>query len=384
MKLKRNILIDIGLISLLVTVSGYAAYLLFWQPLLPMMVFGNGVKVNFITPSGKIKLETDFDDYDRGGWWSEGMFIVKHDGKSGFIDRRGNIIGPVFDEVKPFSEGLAAVKYRGKWGFVDKKGKPLWFDYDAAGSFCEGLAPVQVAGKYGYINKEGQMVIQPLYDLALPFAHGMAAVMTGAVKVDMQLTPDIRCIMYRAESLLAMINTKKWHGLPLGRTTEDGFYRPGIWGYIGKKGDYLIEPQFNFANSFSKNGLAAVSQGARFGYINRRGNFTVFPAYGFAMPMNGDRGIVLTGEGDKAKTGVVDMNGNVIVKPAFESIMPFSRGLAAVKTDGKWGYIDENGKSVIPPQFTKAGQFLGGYAKVSDLSGKSGYIDTNGRFILTF
>src|SRR5258708_34786859 len=37
-----------------------------------------------------------------------------------------------------------------------------------------GLFPVRVNGKYGYISKSGEMVIQPQFDRAEPFAEGYA------------------------------------------------------------------------------------------------------------------------------------------------------------------------------------------------------------------
>ena len=40
------------------------------------------------------------------------------------------------------------------------------------------------------------------------------------------------------------------------------------YGYINKKGDYVINPQFDAADSFSE-GLAAVEDDDEYGYINK-------------------------------------------------------------------------------------------------------------------
>ena len=44
----------------------------------------------------------------------------------------------------------------------------------------------------------------------------------------------------------------------------------GKWGYIDKSGSYVINPQFNVAGSFSKNGLAYVNSNGRYGYIDKK------------------------------------------------------------------------------------------------------------------
>ena len=48
----------------------------------------------------------------------------------------------------------------------------------------------------------------------------------------------------------------------------------------------------------------------------------------------------------------------------FDDALPFSGGLAAVKTNGVWGYIDTNGEFSIDPAFEEAGSFVGNLAAV--------------------
>ena len=65
-------------------------------------------------------------------------------GKSGYIDKNGNISIPlIFDKAYSFSENLAVIVINGKYGYIDQIGKeiiPCQFEY--AASFKEGLAPV--------------------------------------------------------------------------------------------------------------------------------------------------------------------------------------------------------------------------------------------------
>ena len=125
--------------------------------------------------------------------FSEGLAMVKVDGR-GYINKKGQLaILPQFDEADDFSEGLARVKLNGNYKYINKEGNLIaesQFDkakelYEEHGSvevngkrvyINEGLAVVEVNGKYGYINKEGNVVIEPQFDNAGEFTEGLAMV----------------------------------------------------------------------------------------------------------------------------------------------------------------------------------------------------------------
>jgi len=66
----------------------------------------------------------------------------------------------------------------------------------------------------------------------------------------------------------------------------------------------------------------------------------------------------------------------------YDSIAPYSEGLAAVKLNSKWGYIDENKKLVIPIQYKYADPFSEGIASV--YLNKFGCIDKTGKVVIAF
>ncbi len=172
----------------------------------------------------------------------EQLFMVKKDGKFGYITRDGTLAIPCqYEQASPFAEGLASVMAAGKWGFIDGTGKMLGRPlYEKVDDFSDGLAAVNLAGKFGYINKQGSMVIKPQFDRAERFSEGLAAVLVG-----------------------------------------------DRWGYIDKLGRFVIKPQFFRASDF-QNGLAVVmmfrddemfnnAEQAMLGYVNRRGEFVWRP-----------------------------------------------------------------------------------------------------------
>ncbi|MDW8114786.1 MAG: WG repeat-containing protein, partial [candidate division WOR-3 bacterium] len=79
------------------------------------------------------------------------------------------------------------------------------------------------------------------------------------------------------------------------------------WGYKDKKGEIVIEPQFDEALNFSE-GLARVKIGGKWGYI--------------------------------------DENGTLVIEPKFDDGFPFYEGKARVKVGERWYYINKEGKII--------------------------------------
>ncbi|MDR1654248.1 MAG: WG repeat-containing protein [Prevotellaceae bacterium] len=186
------------------------------------------------------------------------------------------------------------------------------------------------------------------------------------------------------------------------------------WGYINKKGEYVINPQFQNAGFF-RDGLAKViSSDGKTGYIKKDGKYAI-PAkfksgthfaeglafvvsdgsYPVCIDKSGEtkfslkqakyvcsfsEGLAMIVIADD-KFGFVDKSGKTVINPQFEGASSFSEGLAAVKQKGKCGFIDKTGKIVINPQFDKVGDFKNGKAVFHN--GKQyGYIDSKGGYVI--
>jgi len=82
----------------------------------------------------------------------------------GYIDKTGFfVIQPRFRSGVQFSEGLANVNEVGARGFIDRTGEfviKLPDDLIAIGSFSDGLARVTLQGGIGFIDRRGNVVIK--------------------------------------------------------------------------------------------------------------------------------------------------------------------------------------------------------------------------------
>ena len=130
----------------------------------------------------------------------------------------------------------------------------------------------------------------------------------------------------------------------------------GVFGYINKNGEYIINPQFEYASWFSE-GLASVGIGDKYGYINKKGE--------------------------------------IAINPQYEGASDFYEGLAAVKIGEKWGFINKKGQIAIEPKYNfQPSGFRNGLAKVvfqKNICNESlgikyyevtwGYIDKSGNMV---
>lgn len=160
-----------------------------------------GGDVGYIDPAGKVVIEPREGLTDEG--FADGLASVTtitgemlHRVHTFvFIDSTGKtVLEPKLDfeniaNHHEFFDGLAMLEYRPSGvAFIDKTGA-IAFRVDVpslreVGDFHDGLARIKVGGnidsgrggKCGYIDKTGKVVIEPTYDEASDFEHGLAHV----------------------------------------------------------------------------------------------------------------------------------------------------------------------------------------------------------------
>ena len=305
-------------------------------------------KWGYIDAEGELVVSPQYDhamDYHNGY-----AYVTKGD-KNWILNSKGEIAFEcaIFD-YKPFSEGFAAGTMAGGWRFFDPKGEMLPGKFANVRSFSEGLAGIQLKGEsdranlWGYIDAQGEIVIPARYYWAGDFSDGLAPVCFSK-------------------------------------------YPPGEWGYIDKSGRVVIDGKFESAASFSE-GLAKVGVGKNnFGYIDKKGEYVIQPRpFMMANPFHDGLAAIRGGEvrGQYYKGfGFMDKAGKVVIAEEFGYALDFSGGLAPMRKsrnhdEGQWGYIDKSGEWVVQPQYDHAGTYRGKLAVVEQ-DKQVGYIDRSGR-----
>lgn len=267
-----------------------------------------------------------------------------------------------------------------KFGFMNRAGKTvIEAQFSKVNYFKEGAARVAIAGDWGYIDKNGEYIVEPSYGWAQDFSDGLAQVM---IRSENNGETVLKTGFIDQTGKLAIkasfdFNSRK------SAYFKDGLApvaRDGQWGFINKKGVFVIEPTFEEAHNFAE-GFAAVEQNGRWGYVDQEGKtvipFTFEQASHFA---EGLAAVMVDG-----KWGFIDTNGKTIIEPAFGyryyGTPAFKQGLANMMQGEQWGFIDTEGRFKIEPQFELAAAFHDGRAKIVQ-NGKTGFIDSKGNVVI--
>ena len=178
--------------------------------------------------------------------------------------------------------------------------------------------------------------------------------------------------------------------LAVARTTE-GEDSHNL-GYINRQGEWVIPPRFYNGDNFTANGLASVELKVdgkfKVGYINRQGQWVIPPqfVFGGSFTDNGLARVIVSING-KNKYGYIDREGEWVIPAKFEWAESFSANelaVAQLEEGGKYGYLDTWGEWAIPPKFSYARRFSANglaAARLED-NGKWGYIDSKGEWVI--
>ena len=157
--------------------------------------------------------------------------------------------------------------------------------------------------------------------------------------------------------------TLLWAGICLGQSGREPLVvvQHGKYGYIDHEGKIIIRTQFIWADDFWQ-GLGTVYVCGRYVSIDRSG---VLHPLRIAVERR------LDPKRKDKKAGFVDASGHFAIAPTFDDVLPFSDGLAAVRSGENWGFIDKFGQVVIPIQFKAAYYFREGVTMVEADQGTS-------------
>lgn len=276
----------------------------------------DGEHYGVIASDGRIVVEPRFDSFARPGF-VDGLAGVRIGDRSGFIDTTGEFaIEPKYHGFGPFSEGFAWVRPEGRDDsvLIDRTGA-IVFDQPVSyhGHFSEGLVQISLPGedRFTFLDASGRIALCGTENGLL----GRGDFHEGRAKV--------------IDSLSNWI------------------------GYIDRSGNVVVKPQFFFshAQDFSE-GLAAVGDGEQWGYIDRRGEWVIPLRFREAKSFSeGLAAVAVDGtneDGDRCnRWGYIDASGEFVLPPRYDSADPFSEGCAWVSaSDGPDGYIDTRGEWV--------------------------------------
>lgn len=176
-------------------------------------------------------------------------------------------------------------------------------------------------------------------------------------------------------------------GEALNEQAEDSLYNHGLlavkmgekWGYLDKKGDMRILPQFDEANAFAKDGLALVKKDEKYGMIDNEGNI-VIPLQFDDLREFSPNGLALAKIDNQY--GYINRLGNFVIAPQYQYATNFTAGgRAAIEQNNKWGIINQSGELILSPQFDTIGKLNDNGLTIVRVDANFGLIDETGKII---
>jgi hypothetical protein len=142
---------------------------------------------------------------------------------------------------------------------------------------------------------------------------------------------------------------------------EEAELQAGKWGFIDKNGNWVIEPRFASADSFSE-GLARAGVDDKAAFIDKTGNWAIEPQYD---PYQGfSEGLAPVAPDLMGPYGYIDKTGDIVIDLRFDFAGSFNEGRAIIVKEEKHGFIDTEGNVVVEPRFSRAYDYSEGLAAV--------------------
>lgn len=282
-----------------------------------------------VNPDGEIVVPLEYSCLEP---FSEGLAKMRSFGKTlyGFLDINGNTkIHANYETAFSFAEGLAFVrkpihKREQEAGFIDIEGLMKFLTpFSDSRGFHEGFAILEHEAArgsfYSYLQRDGNILKnrQP-HSITIPrldwllradeFQDGLALVLDefagysiisslGEVVVNFGHQYEYiasfheDCAKVRNNRAYGFIDRAGNESIPcvIDFFTMENFYNGlakfqydehGAFGYVDKKLNTVIPPQFESAGNFSE-GLAYVQRDGLFGFVNTEGEIVILPQYSY-------------------------------------------------------------------------------------------------------
>lgn len=246
-----------------------------------------------------------------GEYWG----YIKEDGRTE-IDFK-------YDEATAFYGKYAVVKLDGVYTLIDKSG--YWNAVDKNGieqvtQLCGSTIIGVNNGEYSFYSNTFKLLSEDKYDKIIAGSsdrffvqrNGKWALLDQSFKSLTEYiftdvcTNDYGEVFFKDYGMVAdengyyMINRNGEARFAArfadARGIESGYVavagQNGKWGFINEKGEYIIEPAYDEAKSFSS-GLAAVKIGDKWGYVNKYGQLQIENEYSEAFSFIKDKALVI-------------------------------------------------------------------------------------------
>lgn len=331
----------------------------------------NVSKLGYIDYNGELVIDLQFQQYlYEGSDFSDGMAVVRLNNKSGYINKKGEIIfEPKLYKGHPFRNGYAVIEKEYSVRSVINKEGEILFD------------PIEQYRRQRQVkptNKESLYLNDKVTNGVITFAITYYSTYPSTKKMgyfDMKGT-----MFFPFDYLVGNFNDE------LARTFSNNDSKVG---FINKNGKIAIPLKFKTVSDFHNGkAIAQDSNTRKYGIIDTKGSYIIEPKYSYISKYFYKSNIILVKD-KSGKTGYISIEGENITEFEYEFGLDFSEGLALVNSrENGYQFINETGEPAFNLEFKApliylAGSFIGGLAKVR-VDKNDAYINKKGEIIFKY
>ena len=303
--------------------------------------------------------------------FEQGRAVVEKDEKFGMIDRVGSLIFPLeFNELGTLSEGLVYGSKDSLYAYYDKNyNLRIQPKYNEAFAFLGKKAKVQIGINQAFIDEYGTFLVPPGYEKIRIFNDSLFIFededSIGLIRNNCQVVVSAhfneigQLSMDRAlavqDDLIGYIDGTGKVVINIIYETFPNFLKrgqfksnlaivkqKGKFGVIDKQGKVILPISFNEIGDISS--LMAFSKGKGWGFIDLTGKVIIQPEFDYAESFKDGLAIVEK----MTLQGVIDAKGNDIIPISFASIERLTKDLFIVSNGSKDGIYSSKGEILVP------------------------------------
>lgn len=319
----------------------------------------------FIDANAKTVIPIAFDAVTS---FYEGLSLVSKNDSVFFINKENtNPFDQFFTDAYTFKNGIAPVKHGNKWCFINRQGQIISPIYDEINEISDNFYTVKLNGKYGALNNFGQVIIEPRFEQLGDFKNGFA--------------------YYRSDNKSGFVSKDGYvHKAEFDWLSDFGADKIAVvkkvnsYGLVNESGKIILETKYDQVLK-TNNGIFIVVLNNLYGFYSGNGCFLSEVRYDFLKEKPADfytNGQVfkLIKKGEQA---LMDANGRTSIDfGVYDEINFAYDGLIRVKKKNKYAYADRKLNLVIPYKYSQAGDFNDSCALVQ-LKDKFILLNTQGK-----
>ena len=160
--------------------------------------------------------------------------------------------------------------------------------------------------------------------------------------------------------------------------------KDGLFGFIDKDYNYVIEKQFVECYGFYENGLAyVITTEGKHGVINTKGEYVIPPIYDDIGFLSDDEEPFYVEKSD-GNYIYIDETGKQVIDDMYEEAYSFLGGFAVVRKNGRYHVINHVGDILAEVDGPLELDRFSDLAVLPDGNGKYGAIDTSGNLLIPY